>query len=96
MIYIFITTLVVFICWTFSFYHWKSIQKRNHFWISFSFYVGFAICLFVIIWNTYIYLKNENGKSFTIGVYLFELFLLECSIGFTLFSWILKKISRLA
>ncbi|MET3126722.1 drug/metabolite transporter (DMT)-like permease [Arcicella rosea] len=93
MIDIFITTLVVLICWTFSYYHWKSIQKSNHFWILFSFYVCFAICFFYTMWSMYFYLQNENGKSFTVGVFALELFLLELSIGFALFSWILKKIA---
>jgi len=93
MIHIIITIIVVLFCWAFSYYHWKSIQNSNHFWISFSFYVGFAICFFDIMWNMYFYLQNENGKSFTIGVFALELFLLEWSIGFALFSWIFKKIA---
>ncbi len=90
---IFITTLVVLICWTFSYYHWKSIQKSNHFWISFSFYVVFATIFFYTMWGLYFYLQNENGKSFTVGVFALEIVLLERSIGFALFSWVLKKMA---
>ena len=48
----------------------------------------------ILVTELFEFLKNENGKSFTIGWLALEFFLLNLFFYYGLFCWVLAKVSK--
>ena len=73
---------------------WKILLKSK----NANFRVLLKIVSFVfgitLIWELIGFLQNENGKSFTIGWFALEFFLLNLFFYYCLFYWVLAKVSK--